>query len=192
MDPVSEKNLPPKKSSKTFVVIITSVIVIVGSGVIYLGWRAFNYIDCGQTETMLPIPAPLNGAQIMFDVPMYYQIGNQEEETPTFQSIGQEIVIDQSLNEYYPGRFKFKPVSTSTMFSVIGAVSNANCGLESIDSGTSGVDFLILQDPQGNKSLIDEIDFWWSGTYQDAQRASYYVDGKRIGYVTSTTLPLNF
>jgi hypothetical protein len=187
MDYTSSAN---KSMKKYLLILVISVIVVLVSAMIYFGWLALNYTDCGQKETMLPIPASVSNTQIMFDIPVYYEIGNPDEQTPTFQSIGREIAPDTSTNQYYPGRFKYEPVSTSTLFSVVGAVNNANCGLSSIDSGSSGVDFLILQDPEGNKSLIAEFELWASQTHQENHVASYYKNGKRVGYITSTMLPL--
>lgn len=157
-------------------IILIAVILIV---------RASFWVVCGQKETMLPIPKFLDGAQIIFNNQMYYETGESEQKTQTFKSIKREIVTD-NLGLYYKGRFKYEPVSTSTKFSVIGALNNANCGLSAIDSGTEGVDFLVLQDEQGNKSLIPYIYFYLSfanGSLIDVTNASYYKNGERIDFI---------
>ncbi len=145
----------------------------------------------GERETQIPIPKILEGAQVVFDNQMYYQIGVQQAGTKTFKTIGREIVTDKSLDTYYPNRFIYKPVSTSTKFSVIGALNNAQYGLSAIDSGTKGVNYLILQDEQGNKSLIAYLYFYISlsnGYIQDSLNASYYINGQRIDYIRESDL----
>jgi len=181
-----------RKGFTTLIIIWIIVGIIAVIGFFWLSAQIY----CGQKETQIPIPAFLQGAQIKFENSMYYQIGNQQEQTPTFTKIGREIVEDQTMNTYYPGRFTFEPVATSTMFDVVGAINSANCGLASVDSGTRGVDFLILQDPQGRQSLIFTGEFTFTGKYNEAVNAyealnaTYYKDGQRIGYIRAAVLKL--
>ena len=147
----------------------------------------------GGQKKSNPIPDQLQGAYIMFNQPMFYEIGRPEEETGTFQKIGRHITGNKSLSKYYPNRFTYESVPDGMKFTVIGSESNWSYGLAAIDSGSTPIDYLLLQDENGNKAFISYIEFTTNidedRTLTDVHSASYYKDGKKIDDVVLPIFP---
>ncbi|MEX2010240.1 MAG: hypothetical protein WD874_00325 [Parcubacteria group bacterium] len=113
----------------------------------------------GTRETTYDVPSEFQGVQFTFKEPMFYQIGEPVQETSTFKKIGNEIVPDQTLKDIYRGRFQYEIVSTSTKFTIVEVAHLANYGLQSIDSGTLGLYYYILQNENGNRFFISGFRF---------------------------------
>jgi hypothetical protein len=120
---------------------------------IFIGF--VKWIYGGTRETSFGAPENSQENLITFNKPMYYQIGEPALLTETFKKIGRQIVLDKEHDKYYPGRFRYENVATTTLFSIIDTINVANYGFKSIDSGTNGVTYYILQDEYGNKSFIN-------------------------------------
>ncbi|MFA5750397.1 MAG: hypothetical protein WC895_04200 [Candidatus Shapirobacteria bacterium] len=172
MSPTLKKRLP----------VLISVFIIL----ILLGYGCTRVIG-GQREKTIPIPTSLQDAQIVFNKPMYYEIGLPEEATKTFQRISRHITGSKFLDQHYPGRFTYELVPTGMKFTVVNAINHANYGLAAMDSGTTGIDFLVLQDENGKQAFIAYLEFTneidTNGTLRDVKSASYYKDGQRVGDV---------
>lgn len=139
----------------------------------------------GEKEVPLPIPSFLQGAQIVFTKPMLYQIGDPQEGTRTFRNVQREIVGSKFLNQYMPGHFTYEPVPQGMKFSVVKAFNLTPYGLLGGEVTTA---YLILQDQNGQRSFIPEMNFTTEltedGELTNVHPADYFLDGQDMGAVS--------
>ncbi len=175
-DTVTGQPLPSSSSTKEKIIkwaVIIIVIVLLTAGC--------NSFMGGQKETVLILPDILTGSQIQFDKLVYVQIGSPQQGTKTFKKISRQIVVDQELSDYYPNRFTYEAIPLKTRFDVIGAINEAQYGFSSVDAGTRGVDYLILQDEQGVQYFV--ADFNFGELDLDRHNASVYKGGIKVGEI---------